>query len=115
MRKLKHPPGDGAVNPAVALVSTPGVAIVTLDEADNVITAGESCHALFDWPAMELVGQNLSVLVKINLDLQKFLQQHRRPQPSKTPSSLRVIARRRNGTEFLASISTVTWKPDAFL
>ncbi len=94
------------------------VAVLTLDEGSNILSVNDAATAMFGWEASALVGQNLRVLLKEDLGCDLRALMHRPQQAGDgTPglSSLRVTACRRNGTEFVASISMLQWCSDTTL
>src|SRR5437867_3166395 len=94
------------------------VAVLTLDEASNILSADDAALTLFGWEASALLGQNLKMLLKDDLGADpRALIEQAQPEGSGSPGppSLRVVARRKNGTEFAASISILRWCSDTTL
>ncbi|MGH8245774.1 MAG: response regulator, partial [Gammaproteobacteria bacterium] len=106
-------PTDGVIAPAAAH----GGAVLTLDQAGKILSADDGCVAMFGWDAAMLVGVDLKVLLKEGLEqgVEAFLQRHRGGDASKASGSLPLIARRRDGTEFPASVTTLTWSSETTL
>ena len=101
----------GAIN---APSAAHGGAVLTLDQAGKILSADEGCVAMFGWEAAMLVDVDLKVLLKEGLEkgVEAFLQRHRGGDPSKSSGSAPVIARRRDGTEFPVSVTTLTWSSE---
>jgi chromosome segregation ATPase/CheY-like chemotaxis protein len=101
---------DGIGAPATEV----GVAVLTLDEAAKILSANKNCTTLFGWEGPALVGQNLKCLLKDGLeeDIRKLLEQQRSGDESKLTCPLLTVARRKDGTEFPVSITTLTWSSD---
>jgi PAS domain S-box-containing protein len=101
---------DGIGAPATEV----GVAVLTLDEAARILSANKNCTTLFGWEGPALVGQNLKFLLKDGLeeDIRKLLEQQRSGDESKVTCPLLTVARRKDGTEFPVSITTLTWSSD---
>ena len=92
-----------------------GGAVLTLDPAGKIISADEGCVAMFGWEAAMLVDVDLKVLIKEGLEqgVDTFLRRHRGGDASKAGGP--VIARRRDGTEFRVSVTTLTWSSETTL
>jgi PAS domain S-box-containing protein len=107
---------DSECGGMTAMPSGRGVAVLTLDAVGQILSAGNACTAVFGWEGRELVGQNVLVLLKDGLDneLGRFLQQ-KSGGGSNEKSSFRVVARKKDGTEFAASVTPLTWSSDTTL
>jgi chromosome segregation ATPase len=94
-------------------ISGHGVTALTLSEVGEILSA-QGCASVFGCDASELVSQNIRVLLKGGLDNEvgRFLHRQHAGRTSGT-SSLRVIALRKDKTEFPASITTVVLKSDS--
>src|SRR4051812_46182587 len=88
-----------------------GVAVLVVGGAGEIISAREACAAVFGWEASALVGQNLRVLLKRGLDneIGGFLHGLRTGSKPLADHSLRVSALRKDGTEFVALVTTLVW------
>ncbi len=91
-----------------------GVAVLTLDEGAKILSANKTCTNMFGWEGPALVGQNLKLLLKDGLedDIGILLQRQRAGDQSKVACPLHTVARRKDGTEFPVSITTLTWSSD---
>ena len=93
---------------AVGMLSAVPDALVVVDADETIVFVNEGAEALFGWPAIELIGQRIRVLVPAHLaDLHDQHCARYRAHPTRRPmgAGLRLSARRRDGTEFLAEIS----------
>lgn len=118
---MKEPPAvaDGSANeltnlPATgktSLVSFEGVAVLALGEAGEILAARDACFAVFGWEPSALVGQNIRVLLKDGLDndVGRFLHRHRAGRNPAGTIALRVWGVRKDGKEFPAQVTTLTW------
>jgi len=102
------------VAPPVAAKTTPAiddVAVLALGEAGEILAARDACSAIFGWEPPALVGQNIRVLLKGGLDndVGRFLHRHRAGKNPTGTSALRVLAVRKDGSEFPAQVTTLTW------
>jgi chromosome segregation ATPase len=100
--------------PKTSLVSFEGVAVLALGESGEILAARDACIPVFGWEAPALVGQNVRVLLRGGLDNEvgRFLHRHRAGKNPPGIISLRVLAVRKDGTEFPAQITTLTWNWD---
>jgi PAS domain S-box-containing protein len=91
------------------------VAAVTVDGSGRIVAIDDQCTTMFGWKGQELVGQQLKVLLREGSDnhIASLLQQQRGNESSTQLVSLRVIARRMDGREFPASLTRLTWTPEA--
>lgn len=91
-----------------------GVAVLTLDESAKILSANKTCASMFGWEGPALVGQNLKALLKDGGedDIGKLLQQQRSGDQNKVACPLLTVARRKDGTEFPVSVTTLTWSSD---
>ncbi|HXJ71270.1 MAG TPA: PAS domain S-box protein, partial [Candidatus Dormibacteraeota bacterium] len=109
-------PGAQAFTPQDAEIpeQRPGTAVVTLDETNKIISADDACSLMFGWASGELAGQSLRVLLQEGTDqlVARFLQEQ--PQAGRNQGSgvVHVNARRKDGTQFPASVTTLTWSSD---
>jgi len=103
-------PFDAINTPA----TDPGVAVLTLDEGARILSANKTCTNMFGWEGTALVGQNLQLLLKDGLeqDIAKLLQQQRAGDQTKVACPLLTVGRRKDGTEFPVSVTTLTWSSD---
>lgn len=87
------------------------VAVLTLDEHGQILTARDACAAVLGWDCATLPGQNVRDLLKGGLDNEvgQFLDRHRAGKNPAGTTSLHVTARRKDGTEFSALVTAVTW------
>src|SRR6185503_6993112 len=87
------------------------VAVLTLDERGDILAAREACEEVLGYPCDTLVGKNVGLLLKGELDNEagKFLERHRAGKTPAGTTTLRVTGRRRGGAEFPASITAVNW------
>lgn len=96
-----------------AIPSATGSSVLTLDGSGTITAAEGACAIMFGWESLDLVGKPLKILVKETLVTQ--LEQFMKPGAAASgnqPSSLKVVARRKNGTEFPASITRLAWSSD---
>ena len=103
-----------ATVPAVAKttpISFEGVAILALGEAGEILAARDACIEVFGWEPPALVGQNIRVLLKGGLDndVGRFLHRHRAGKNPSGTIALRVWGIRKDGSEFPAQVTTLTW------
>lgn len=91
------------------------VASVTVDSSARIVAIDEHCTMMFGWKGQELAGQHLKVLLRDGSDhhLASFLQPPKGNDTSTQLFSLRVIARRMDGREFPASLTRLSWTPQA--
>jgi len=93
-----------------ALIGTANDAVVVIDDAGEILSASESCRALFGWPREELVGVNLSLLMKPQdasshqLHVDRYLSSG---EPVALGRRRRVEAIRRDGTSMAIEIRVV--------
>ena len=121
--KSGNQPSDSVIDGAKAIPAGDSVAVLAVGEAGEILSARESCSAVFGWEGSALSGQNIRVLLKGGLDNEvgRFLHQHRAGKIPAGTTELRVIALRKDGAEFPAMVTTLTWnwdttptqKPDA--
>lgn len=102
-----HPP----INP---LARSSGVAVLTLDDIGAILSADDACPTIFGWKALELVGQNVMTVLKdgLNNDLGRFLQQLKTAERGKESRPFAVTVRRRDGSEFSASVTPLLWSSE---
>ena len=93
-----------------------GVAVLTLSEVGEILSA-QGCTSVFGCEGPALVGQSIHILLKGGLDNEvgRFLHRQHAGKNITGSSLLRVIALRKDGTEFPASITTVVLKSDTTL
>lgn len=114
-------PARQAVPPLFGDIITPsasqGAAVLTLDQAGKILSADEGCIAMFGWEATALVDVDLRVLLKGGLDrgVEAFLREHRGGDPSKGSGGQPLVARRKDGSEFPVSVTTLTWSSETTL
>src|SRR5437867_1435747 len=116
----EDPSGDKAANPSNdgnAPPTTHSIAVLTLGEAGEILSAREACCAVFGRESSALVGQNVRVLLKGGLDNEvgRFLHRHRAGKNPTGTSALRVMALRKDGAELPAAVTTLTWSWDTTL
>jgi len=87
-----------------------GVAVLTLGEKGEILSARGGCTAIFGREGAELVGRNIGVLLKRGLDNEvgEFLKRRRTGKNANETILLRVIVMRPDGTEFPVTITTPT-------
>ncbi|HXJ58847.1 MAG TPA: hypothetical protein VNU68_19480 [Verrucomicrobiae bacterium] len=97
----KPPPGDG-------------LAVLTLGQLGEILSARGDCLTIFGWEGTELPGQNISRFLKRGLDndVGRFLEGRRTGKNTTDTILLRVTTLRRDGTEFSASVTTPTLSPN---
>lgn len=85
--------------------------VFAIDDNNKVVFWDEQCVAMFGWQTADVTDQNVSILFKAGLgtDPSQFFQRNARTQKS----SLRVIARRKDGTEFPAMFTKTPPKDDS--
>ena len=105
---------DGQLDGLNVPATEHGVSVLTLDESAKILSANKKCTSMFGWEGPALVGQNLKLLLKDGLeqDIAKLLQQQRAGDQSKVACPLLTVARRKDGTEFPVSVTTLTWSSD---
>src|SRR5262245_12886544 len=105
--KTDSPPVTGKTT----LLSFEGVAVLALGEAGEILAARDACLEVFGWETTALVGQNIRVLLKGGLDndVGRFLHRHRAGKNPTGTIALRVWGTRKDGTEFPAQVTTLTW------
>jgi PAS domain S-box-containing protein len=113
------PAGDSASAPVYlpAIGQASGAAVVTLDESNQILSTDEACCQLFGWEQGELVGQNLKVLLQEGVDhlVASFLQKKSPEAAKQGGGAVHLNARRKDGTQFPASVTTLTWNSDTAL
>lgn len=104
--KIVALPAAPKINPVVG-----DVAVLALGEAGEILAARDACCAVFGWEPPALVGQNVRVLLKGGLDndVGRFLHRHRAGKNPTGTSGLRVLILRKDGSEFPAQVTTLTW------
>ena len=114
--------GGETASSTIGLTSAVGpepsrVAVLTLDQTGRIASADETCAAMFGWKLADLVGQNAMVLLKDGLDndLGRFLQRLKAAERHIESRALHVVGHRKDGTEFPASITPLTWNSDTTL
>ena len=121
---LQNRSSEGGVSQpggVITPVSSHRVAVLTLDQAAKILSVNETCATMFGWEGPELIGQNLNVLLKEGQSqvVQQHLRQARQQQPAGDHSQItcppHLVVRRKDGTEFLASLTTLTWISDTTL
>jgi chromosome segregation ATPase len=92
-------------------ISFEGVAILALGEAGEILAARDACVEVFGWEPPALVSQNIRVLLKGGLDndVGRFLHRHRAGKNPMGTIALRVWGIRKDGSEFPAQVTTLTW------
>lgn len=89
------------------------VAVLTLDSFGKIVTADGASTTMFGWQSGELVGKQLQLLIKSDASVVLgTLLQKAKPGETNKLASVRVTARRKNGTEFRASVTRLTWSSD---
>jgi PAS domain S-box-containing protein len=111
--------GDSATAPVYlpAIGQAAGAAVVTLDESNQILSTDDACCQLFGWGQGELVGQNLKVLLQEGVDhlVASFLQKKSPEAGKQGGGAVHLNARRKDGTQFPASVTTLTWNSDTAL
>ena len=97
-----------------ALQPTETPAVLTLSETGEILAAREACPAVFGRDVGALIGVNIRVLLKGGLDneIGRLLHSHRTGKNPGESVPLRVIALRKDSTEFLACATTLKWNSD---
>src|SRR5206468_2302315 len=119
--KSESQPNEAVPSPVEQKMPAPSnghaIAVLTLGESGEILFAREACPAVFGWKSSALVGQNVRVLLKRGLDndVGRMLHRRRTGQNIAGTTALRVVALRRDGTEFPASVTTLTPSPDTTL
>jgi chromosome segregation ATPase len=105
---------DGELDGLNVPATERGVAVLTLDESAKILSANKTCTGMFGWEGSALVGQNLKFLLKDGGedDIGKLLQQQRAGDQNKVACPLFTVARKKDGTEFPVSVTTLTWSSD---
>ena len=89
------------------------VAVLTLDSFGKIVTADGASTAMFGWQSSELVGKQLQMLMKNDAAVVLgTLLQKAKPGETNKLASVRVTALRKNGSEFRASVTRLTWSTD---
>jgi chromosome segregation ATPase len=89
------------------------VAVLTLDSFGKIITADGASTMMFGWQSSELVGKKLELLLGDSAaTVLGTLLQRAKPGETGQLASVRVSARRKNGSEFRASVTRLTWSSD---
>lgn len=85
--------------------------VFAIDDNNKVVFWDDQCVAMFGWQTADVTDQNVSILFKPGLgaDPSQFFQRNARTQKS----SLRVIARRKDGSEFPAMFTKTPPKDDS--
>lgn len=105
--------GGGLPLQSVSPVNLNAVAVLTLDSFGKVVTADGASTSMFGWQSSELVGKHLQVLMKDDSAMVLgTLLQKAKPGDTSQLASVRIIARRKNGSEFRASVTRLTWSSD---
>jgi hypothetical protein len=104
-------------SPLAVAKTTPsfeGVAVLALGESGEILAARDACLLVFGWEPPALVGQNIRILLKGGLDndVGRFLHRHRAGKNPTGTISLRVWGVRKDGIEFPAQVTTLTWNWD---
>jgi chromosome segregation ATPase len=99
---------------ADAARSTPtrhDVAVLSLSDSGEILSARGSCMAVFGWDCSALGGKSIGLLLKGGLDngVGKFLDQRQKGTKTTETVVLRVNVVRKDGGEFPASVTTPTW------
>ncbi len=110
--KAVNPP-EKITKPSAAAETTPavdGVAVLALGVAGEIFAAGDATVAIFGWAPGALVGQNVRILLKGGLDNEvgRFLLRHHAGQNPTGTTDLRVLALRKDGSEFAAQVTAQT-------
>lgn len=111
--------GNPLAGPPVTADKLPGraeVTVLTLDQTGSVASADEAAAAMFGWNSLDLVGQNVMMLLKegLNNEMGRFLQRLKTANRVES-CPFQVVARRKDGTEFPASVTPLTWNSDTTL
>lgn len=89
-------------------------AIVSFDESGTIVSANEACATIFGWEGTSLLGQNLGTLLRDGNDheILRFVKGRLGGNDGETRTDVSVIARRKDGAEFPASVSTLIWSTE---
>ncbi|MEQ9333806.1 PAS domain S-box protein [Thalassobaculum sp.] len=98
-----------------AVLTSAPYAILTIDEHHRITTVNQAAEKLFDWPAAEIVGQAVDILLPADMRsghaqlVSNYLVD---PGARAGPmAGLRIVqARRRDGTTFSASVSLARYE-----
>jgi PAS domain S-box-containing protein len=103
------------VEPPVSLADQ--AAVVSFDEKGTIVSANEACTVMFGWEGATLVGEGLAALLRpgTDQDVMQFIQERLHGGSKDGRQSLNVIARRRDGVEFPASVTTLIWSSETRL
>src|SRR6266849_1028600 len=104
-----NPAAEAAASPAGQVNSiplSPDIGILQIDKERKIVSASDLCAAIFSWEGSELIGQDFGVLLDGGLDNEvgRFLQRTEAAEQSSERSSFPVTARKKDGTEFPASV-----------
>jgi chromosome segregation ATPase len=90
------------------------VAVLTLGEKGEILSARGDCVSLFGWDGGALAGRNIGVLLQGGLDneIGRFLLRRQNGKGGTETILLRVTVMRKDGTNFPASVTTPTWSLD---
>jgi chromosome segregation ATPase len=90
------------------------VAVLALSESGEILAAREACGVIFGRDPASLVGQNICMLLKdgFDNDVGRFLHRHRAGKNPAGTTEMRVLALRKDGSDFLAHVTTLTWQWD---
>jgi chromosome segregation ATPase len=90
------------------------VAVLTLGEKGEILSARGDCVSLFGWDGNALAGRNIGVLLQGGLDneIGRFLLRRQSGKGGTETILLRVTVMRKDGSTFPASVTTPTWSLD---
>lgn len=104
-------PDPALANAAKSAPTRHDVAVLSLAESGEILSARGSCMAVFGWDCSALSGKSIGLLLKGGLvnEVGTFLEQRRKGVKSAETVVLRVQVLRKDGGEFPASVTTPTW------
>ncbi|HKX61019.1 MAG TPA: response regulator, partial [Verrucomicrobiae bacterium] len=87
-------------------------AVVSFDETGTIVSANKACATMFGWEDASLVGEGLAALLRpgTDQDVRRFI--HERLHGTEGRQYLNVVARRRDGVEFPATVTTLIWSSE---
>jgi len=97
-----------------ALSEAANDAFITVTENGQMVEVNTACESLFGYSAPEMVGQNIAIIFP-----KKFIEQHgdkafeafvRVTSPSHGMTSVELLAKRKDTSEFPVEVSLASWK-----
>jgi len=89
-------------------------AVVSFDETGTIVSANKACATMFGWEDTSLVGEGLAALLRpgTDQDVRRFIHERLHGGSTEGGQSLNVVARRRDGVEFPATVTTLIWSSE---